>query len=154
MNNLTKDFPYSKEEFKGICITVEFMILEACDNIASRCNQDQLEQIRNAYYNLKYILFLVWDYYELGDAKTVAGLREVSPMADMGELYGYTMFKAVFNNDPVGNLANILNEIEQENPFDYCGKIEGSDNVNAKLIKIYKHLLANIQSGNLQINRL
>lgn len=151
MENVTDGFPYSKDELKKICITVDFLILQSCNNIADKCTSDQLEQILGGYNNLKFVLFLVWEYYGFGNVNSVVGLREISPLADLNELYKYTMFKAQLKGDPEGNIENLLNEIEQENPFDYCGRIENSDKVNDKLIKIFRHLLSNIRSGNLAL---
>lgn len=36
MNAITKDFPYSKQEFGDLCATVDLLILNVCKNAAQQ----------------------------------------------------------------------------------------------------------------------
>lgn len=60
-----------------------------------------------------------------------------------------TLLYQAFKVDTVNTLRDLINGVAEQNPFDFYGKINNSDKVVEKLLIVYRHLLANIQSGRL-----
>ena len=136
MKELTKDFPYSKDELGSIIMTVELLILNVCKN-ASKDHPSQIPQIYKGYQTLKYPLIAVWEYYGFGDKEDVMGMT--SPML-------YEAFKIA----PEDLLVQYINGMPRENPFNSFGIIPNSEKVVEKLVLIYRHLLDNLRSGRLK----
>lgn len=139
MNAITEGFPYSKQEFGNICATVDLLILNVCKNAAQQYLD--VTEIRKGYLTLKYPLFAIWEYYGFGDINEIIG--STSSMS-----YKTLLYQA-FKVDTVNTLRDLINGVAEQNPFDFYGKINNSDKVVEKLLIVYRHLLANIQSGRL-----
>lgn len=134
-NNKTDNFPYSKEEFGNLCATVDFLILSIVNN-ASKQYPTHLLQIIKGYQSLKYPLLAIWEYYYLGNIDEILGMTDI------------TLYQA-FKIDAINTLKELITGISEQNPFDFYGKINNSDKVVEKLLKIYHYLLVNLQSGKL-----
>lgn len=136
MNNLKEGFPYTKEEFGNLCATVDLLILNVGKNASAKYPL-QVAQILKGYQSLKYPLLAIWEYYGFGDINDISsGLTS--------DLY-YQAFKV----DTLNTLHSIINGVAAQNPFDFYGKINNSDKVVEKILKAYRHLYANLQSGRL-----
>lgn len=134
MNTITEGFPYSKQEFGNLCATIDLLILNVCKNAAQQYLN--VKEIQKGYQTLKYPLLVIWEYYGFGD------LKEIST-GYYSELY------QAFKIDPISTLCELINGVAEQNPFDFYGKINNSDKVVEKLLIVYRHLLANLQSGRL-----
>ncbi len=73
MNELAKDFPFSKDEFENLIMTVELLIMNVCKNASSKYPTQTL-QIQRGYQTLKYPLIDVWEYYGFGGKEDVMGM--------------------------------------------------------------------------------
>lgn len=135
MNNNTDGFPYSKQEFGDLCATVDLLILNVCKNAALQ--YIDVKEVLKGYQTLKYPLLSIWEYYGFGD------IKEIST-----KLTSYTLYQA-FKVDAINTLRDLIIGIEEQNPFDYYGKINNSEKVVEKLLVCYRHLLANLLSGKL-----
>lgn len=142
MNAITKDFPYSKQEFGDLCATVDLLILNVCKNAAQQYLD--VTEIRKGYLTLKYPLLTIWEYYGFGD------INEILTVPTSSMSYQAVLYQA-FKIDTINTLRDLINGIEEQNPFDFYGKINNSDKVVEKLLIVYRHLLANLQSGRLVI---
>lgn len=140
MNTIIEGFPYTKEEFGNLCATVDLLILNVCKNASAKFPL-QVAQIQKGYQSLKYPLLAIWEYYGFGD------IHEISS-GMTSDLY-YQAFKV----DTLNTLHNIINGVAERNPFDFYGKINDSDIIVEKLLKAYRHLYANLQSGRLVLNK-
>lgn len=137
MNELAENFPFSKEDFRNLCATTDLLILNVCKNASKQYSPSQVVQILKGYQCMKYPLLLIWESYGFGDISEIS-TSLTSPMY-------YQAFKV----DTINSLQDILSETISENPFDFYGKIENSDKVVDKLVKVYRHLLSNLQTGRL-----
>ena len=140
MNAITKDFPYSKQEFGDLCATVDLLILNVCKNAAQQYLD--VTEIGKGYLTLKYPLLAIWEHYGFGD------INEISIGSTSSMSYQTLLYQA-FKADPVNTLRDLINGVVEQNPFDFYGKINNSDKVVEKLLIVYRHLLANLQSGRL-----
>lgn len=140
MNELAKDFAFSKDEFGNVIMTVELLIMNVCKN-ASKKYPTQFLQIQRGYHTLKYPLIAVWEYYGFGNKEEVMGMS--SPMH-------YEAFKI----DPEDMLIQYIDGMPRENPFNSFGIIPNSEKVVDKLVYIYRHLLENLKSGRLKFQTI
>lgn len=140
MNELTKDFPFSKEEFGNIIMTVELLIMNVCKN-ASKEYPTQIIQIQRGYQTLKYPLIAIWEYYGFGNKEEVMG---------MSSSIHYEAFKI----NPEDYLIQYINGMPSENPFNSFGVIPNSEKVVEKLVLLYSHLLENLRAGNLRLQTI
>ncbi|MDE6266167.1 MAG: hypothetical protein K2M07_02315 [Muribaculaceae bacterium] len=136
MNELTKDFPFSKDEYRNIIMTVELLIMNVCKN-ASKVYPTQILQIQGGYQTLKYPLIAVWEYYGFGNKEEVMGMSS-------------SMHYESFKIDPEDLLVQYIDGIPRENPFNAFGIIPNSEKVAEKLVRIYRHLLGSLRSGRLK----
>lgn len=140
MNNLhIEGFPYTKEEFGNLCATVDLLIINVCKNASQKLTQTQVTQLLRGYQSLKYPLLAIWEYYGYGK------IDEISSGMTSASLY------QVFKIDAINTLKNLITGISEQNPFDFYGRINNSDKVVEKLVKVYTHLLDNLQSGRLHL---
>ncbi len=137
MNNLANNFPFTKDDFGNLCATVDLLILNVCKNASKQYSQTQVMKILQGYQSLKYPLMAIWESYGFGDISEIS-TEITSPIY-------YQAFKV----DTINTLQDIINGVISQNPFDFYGKINNSDKVVEKLVKAYRHLLANLQSGRL-----
>ncbi|MBO5445452.1 MAG: hypothetical protein J5995_08975 [Muribaculaceae bacterium] len=140
MNELAKEFPFSKDEFGNIIMTVELLIINVCKN-ASIKYPTQILQIQRGYQTLKYPLIAVWEYYGFGNKEDVMGLSS-------------SMYYEVFKIDAEEMLVQYIDGMPHENPFNFYGIIPNSDKVVEKLVLIYRHLLENLRSGRLKFQTI
>ena len=136
-NSLTEGFPYSKQDFGNFCATVDLLILNVCKIAGQQYTDSQVAQILKGYQSLKYPLLAIWEYYGFGE------ISEISSGLTSTALYQAS--KIVMTD----TLRDLISGISSQNPFDFYGKINNSDKVVEKLLIVYKHLLANLQSGRL-----
>lgn len=140
INELTNGFPYSKDELKNIIAAVEILILNTITK-AAKLYPTQIHQIQKMYNTLKYPLIAVWEYYGYGKREEVMG--QSSPL-----------YYEAFKIDAEDMLKEYINGIPYENPFDFYGIIPNSGKLVEKLVIIYKHLLDNILSGRLKLEKI
>lgn len=137
MSDLTKNFPFSKEDLGNLCVTVELLILNVSKNASKSNSPIQVMQILKGYQSLKYPLLAIWESYGFGN------ISEISSGLTSPEYY------QAFKIDAIDTLQTLINGISNQNPFDFYGKINNSDKVVEKLVTAYRHLLDNLQSGRL-----
>lgn len=113
MNKLANDFPFSKEEFEDIIITVELLIMNVCKN-AAREYPTQILQIQRGYQTLKYPLIAVWEYYGFGNKEEVMGMSS-------------SLHYEAFKTDPEYLLEQYIEEMPLDNPFNSFGIIPNSE---------------------------
>lgn len=140
MNELAKDFAFSKDEFGNVIMTVELLIMNVCRN-ASKEYPTQILQIQRDYQTLKYPLIAVWEYYGFGNKEDVMG---------MSSARHYEAFKI----DPEDMLVQYIDGMPRENPFNSFGIIPNSEKVVDKLVYVYRHLLGNLKSGRLKFQTI
>lgn len=140
MNELAKDFPFSKDELGNIIMTVELLIMNVCKN-ASKKYPTQILQIQRGYQTLKYPLIAVWEYYGFGDKEDVMGMSS-------------SMHYEAFKIDPEDLLVQYIDGMPHENPFNSFGVIPNSEKVVEKLVHIYSHLLENLRSGRIKFQTI
>ena len=132
--NIRNGFPFSKEEFGNFCTLLDIFIFNTCKNASNQYPKSKITQIFKNYQCLKYPLLLIWEYYGFGDIDDVS-------------IFVSNMYYQAFKVDTIDTMNQIINGISQENPFDFYGKIEGSDEMVNKLLLVYNHLLDNLKRG-------
>lgn len=135
--NLLNDFPYSREEFGNLCVTVDVLIMEVFKKASSKYSSTQVLQILKGYQSLKYPLMAIWEYYGFGNVEEV--MLPTTPL-----LY-YQAFKV----DAIDTLNQIITGVSAENPFNFYGVIPNSEKTVEKILISYRHLLKNLTSGSL-----
>lgn len=135
--NILDGFPYSKEEFKELCATVDILTMEVLKKASSKFSTIQVLQILKGYQSLKYPLMAIWEYYGFGNVEEIT-----FPTTSL--LY-YQAFKV----DTIDSLNQLIKGFTVENPFNFYGTIPNSEKVLDKMLISYRHLLNNLISGNL-----
>lgn len=125
MEEILKDFPYSKDEFHEIVSTVEILIIDIIRRAAKKY-PFHIGQVQKGYHTLKYPLIAVWEYYGFGDKEDIMGLS--SPM-----------YYEAFKYDAKDMLEEYIANLPYENPFNCYGDIPNSSKVVEKIVIIYKH---------------
>lgn len=140
MNDLSKDFPFSKDELGNIIMTVELLIMNVCKNASKNC-PTQILQIQRGYQTLKYPLIAVWEYYGFGNKKEIMGMSS-------------SMHYEAFKINPEYLLIQYIDAMPHENPFNSFGIIPNSEKIVEKLVRVYRHLLDNLRSGRLKFQTI
>ena len=99
MNNLTKNFPFSKEDFENLCATVDLLILNVSKNASKNYSPTQVMQILKGYQSLKYPLLAIWESYGFGN------INEISSGLTSPEYY------QAFKIDTIDTLQTLINGI-------------------------------------------
>lgn len=134
---ILESFPYSKEEFGNLCATVDILTMEVFKKASSKFSSAQAMQILKGYQSLKYPLMAIWEYYGFGNVEEIT--------LPTSSLLYYQAFKV----DTIDTLNQIIKGVSAENPFNFCGIIPNSEKVIEKILISYRHLLNNLQFGNL-----
>ena len=140
MEEILKDFPYSKDEFHEIVATIEILIIDIIRR-AAKMYPTYIGQVQKGYHTLKYPLIAVWEYYGFGDKEEIIGLS--SPM-----------YYEAFKYDAEDMLEEYIKNLPKENPFNFYGEIPNSSKVVEKIVIIYQHLLNNIHQGRIKFPTL
>lgn len=134
---ILESFPYSKEEFGNLCTTVDILTMEVFKKASSKFSSAQAMQILKDYQSLKYPLMAIWEYYGFGNVEEIT--------LPTSSLLYYQAFKV----DTIDTLNQIIKGVSAENPFNFYVFIPNSEKVVEKILISYRHLLNNLQSGNL-----